>query len=44
MKREPALSESIDLDTIASGFKTNGYSLKWLMQQLVSRSDYRSVR
>jgi hypothetical protein len=44
MKREPALSESADLETVATGFKTNGYSLKWLVRQLVSRNDYRSAR
>jgi hypothetical protein len=44
MKREPYPSESAALGTVADGFKTNAYSLKWLMQELTSKPDYRSVR
>lgn len=49
MKRDMRLSgpdaDELDtLDTLAEGFRTNTYSLPWLMQQLVTQPQYRRVR
>jgi hypothetical protein len=49
MKREMRLSgpdaDELDtLDTLADGFRTNNYSLPWLMEQLVTQPHYRRVR
>jgi hypothetical protein len=49
MKREMRLSgpdaDELDtLDALAAGFRTNNYSLPWLMEQLVTQPQYRRVR
>ena len=36
--------ETTLLATLSDGFKTNGYSLPWLVEQVVSLPQYRSVR
>ena len=49
MKRDMRLSgtnadEVETLDTLATGFKTNNYSLPWLVEQIVTQPQYRRVR
>jgi hypothetical protein len=44
MKREPRDDEQATVATLAEGFKSNAYSLPWLMETLVGRDDYRRVR
>ena len=38
------VDELPELTTLADGFKTNNYSFPWLVEQLVSRPEYRRVR
>lgn len=49
MKRDLRLSgttadEVETLDTLATGFRTNNYSLPWLVEQIVTQPQYRRVR
>lgn len=49
MKRDMRLTggdadELATLDTLATGFSTNNYSLPWLVEQIVSQPQYRRVR
>jgi hypothetical protein len=44
MKREPLPDEATLVMSLADDFKTNNYSLPWLMQRLVAQPQYRRVR
>lgn len=49
MKRDMRVSgttadELATLDTLSAGFKTNNYSLPWLVEQIVTQPQYRRVR
>ena len=38
------VDEAATLQTLATGFESNGYRLPWLIEQIVSQPGYRSVR